>query len=521
MFVFLMVMVLAMVLGEDVPHPCGDDLFYPNPYGLTTADAGTALRFSERGLEKFCQMGFTILPKILSSFPPYSMKDPMTIAGIRFKLKDVMIRSCELNTFRLSFTPDDRYRISVGEGLLTISFDIDVTIIGMTGSLHSLISLNKLSGVVEGAMRDDPTCLYRCSPDLNDAQLSLTYESFDIDLQGLNTVGNTLAGMVKSMHSFLDGLIRDSILPLLSKSILGIVSKLISGGAVVHSPSYNAVTDSRFAEAITIRNGKTLANWPGYTYYVLLNETDNSSYLSKEFLAIPPTIPPRDLYTNKDFELAVDKTTFNSMYYAINRNSAELSIKLEITKDLLNEVLAEFNPPDNKIFDALQGATLTITTLADPVIDRMYPVTMTTSFQLHYRLKLADKVDTEGDVYEGPFQVLAFTNVDVGHRPVNPFATRLYTIPIFADIATFDRKSNVVTSPKDILQDDAFDVFLRHIVRHQLFDKFNKVMKDTTIQILNANFLEYSSIYPVFFPLEEKVVILANVTQNPIFAHQE
>ncbi|TNJ27289.1 hypothetical protein GMRT_12355 [Giardia muris] len=517
MLVFLIA--LAAVLAESTQHPCGDDNLYPNLYGLTAADAGAALRFSERGLEKFCQMGFTILPRILASFPPYTMKDPMTIAGVRFKLKNAMVRSCELNTFRLSFTPDDRFRISVDEGLLTISFDIDITIIGLTGSLHSLISLNRLSGVVEAGMQDDPLCLYRCAPNLDNALVSITYDSFNVDMQGLDAIGNTVAGMIKGMHSFLDGLIRNSLLPLISESILGLVSKMISNGAVVSSPTHRSVTDGRYAETISIRNGKTLANWPGYTYYFITNQTTGSYHLSNYYLATPPAIPPRDLYTNKDFELAVDKTAFNSMYYAINRNSAELNLELEITEQMVNEVLSEYQPSNGALFDPLKGAILRITPSADPVVDKIYPVTMTTLFQLNYRLQLADKNGGAGNVHESPFQVIAFTRIDVGHQVVNPFATRLYAVPIFTDIAALDRKSNVALS--EDVSDDAFDVLLRYIVRNQLFSQFNRVMSDTTIQILNANFLDYSSVYSVFFPTDEKVVILANVTQNPIFAYQD
>lgn len=472
------------------------------PYDVGPEDIGMGVRFSERGLEKFCQMGFTLLPMVASSLPPINISNVDIKVGT-LSITNLRIRSLEMKSFELRFLNNGMFLIDASDGLLTLSMDISAKIFAFTGTIQALFSLSGLSGHLQFALQEDSQCRYHFSPVEPLAAKSMNYQQFDMDLIGTNSFGSTLASLLTSNKNQIDAALRSSILPVFLETILNIFTTMLrTDGTAVPSLANQGITDVRYIGTIAINEKKVVANWPGYTYFY--NTTTSS--IGGEYYHKKPVIPMRNLYTNADFELVFDRHTINSLLYVLHHNDNRFAER---------DVSVPSNVTSSIVGTGVEVTKITVNTTREPEIVAFYGARAETQFWIEYSLTL-----NTSEVVSGRVQLSVQTGFKTTPRVRTLFVNHLVVSPVLMNITKITLQDSVVengTGSGTGIDDVHLLQLLQATLEKTIFPIYNEMMYEGGINLMNANFLNYESISYIFFPSEDKVVFLADVKQNPIY----
>lgn len=468
------------------------------PYDVGPEDIGMGVRFSERGLEKFCQMGFTLFPMVASSLPPFNISNVDITIGT-LTVTNLRIRSLEMNVFKLRFLNDGMFRIDASDGLLTLSMDLSAKIFGLTGTLQALFSLTGLSGFVQFLLQEDSQCRYHFSPVEPLAAKGMNFERFEMDLVGTNSLGSTLASLLGSNKNQLETSLRSSILPLFLDTILNLfVTMLRTDGTRVPAINNQGITDVRYIGTILINESKAVADWPGYTYFY--NQT--AGKVDGEFYNEKPLSPMRSLYTSADFELVLDRNTINSLLYVLHNNDnrfaeQDVSVPSDVTADVGGT--------------GVEVTKITVNTTREPEIIAFYGAMAETRFWIEYTLTL-----NTSEVVSGHAQLSVRTSFKTTQRARTLFVNHLVVSPVLLNITEITLQDSSVGSGTKVDNTHLIQL-LQATLEKTIFPLYNEMMYEGGINLMNGNFLKYDEIFHIFFPSEDKVVFIAEVNRNPIY----
>ena len=96
----LIVSVLLVLL-----YGCNDPVVSIIPPGH-----GMGVRYSERGLEKFCQKGYAIVPDIIAQMRPFEIKE-ISLGGFKIALSNVRVRTIRLTTMKMFLYENGRIKM--------------------------------------------------------------------------------------------------------------------------------------------------------------------------------------------------------------------------------------------------------------------------------------------------------------------------------------------------------------------------------------------------------------------------
>ncbi|TNJ29732.1 BPI domain containing protein [Giardia muris] len=493
----LLLCVLCGILAREL---CAGDHFFP-VQDLSMKNLGMSLRFTEHGLEKFCQMGFSIFPSIIQSLPPFNVSD-ISIATFKLSITNLRIQSFDVSKFLLRFIGDERIRVDMSDGIFMISGDLALK---SFGSLHAVFSLSNFTGSAVTKIVENSNCYYRFELYKPFDLATMGYDSFNMDLVSLGGIfGDTLVSLLNGMHSIIDNVLKGTVMPLIANTTLSLIEQMFQGDAGnITSSNRQLVTDIRLLGPILVSSGKAIANWPGYAYKFDTNVWNIDSK-ARYYENLPSSLP-KEVYTNSDVEIVIDREAFNSLYFVLHFHYDSFSLEIDLTSDLLNELL------DNPEKASFEDAKLTLTSTKPPVMSAFHAAAGRTTFEYKYSIALQNSTELSGQL---SFDLRV--GIDTDAEKLEPTVTTLAIYPVanmLTDLSAHDSSGSSVDQE-----------FLRSLLSLVIKNEFsanntttiNTLMRNTAVNIMNGNFINPDSFQAVFLPNEDKVLILGEVFQNPV-----
>ncbi|TNJ27862.1 hypothetical protein GMRT_12670 [Giardia muris] len=493
----LILLITGAILAKRL---CGIDQYYPDA-PLSIKNTSLSLRFSERGLEKFCQMGFGSLPSIISSLPSFGI-GPIDLGFGTGKVEHFQVKSFDIKEFNVSITDDGYVRVDLSKGLMTIAFDFRLKVMFLEGTVRALFQLTDVFGSLETTLIDHPECFYRYALQSPLRKGILSYEKLVMDFEGLDSLGSTIASLIQGNYQVIDGVVKNVILPAFKDVLMTLITMMFKDDYTQAPSSDNSsYTDTRHLAPIRFIERKAITMWPGYAY--VTNETPVNPELYKDFLHEPPISLPNITYTNAEFEVVIDRQAFNSMYYIVHKQDGFTLMNQEVKDTYFKEL--ESSGQDTSF---LTGATVDFKCLQSPNMTAIHAAASRTMLHYEYTIHLTNGTDLTGLV-----SFALKTTVNHSHTRIGDLLTHLH----FFLEAT--RLTNLVLSagdghPNSILLPSILDALLKEI----LVPFFNNLMTTKGVNIRNGNFINYKTLLPLYFPDDQKIVIIGDVQQNPIFA---
>ena len=105
---------------------------------------GMGVRFTRRGLEKFCQKGYEIIPDIISALPPFRIPE-ITLGSIKFTLSNVKVRAVRVATMDVYLQSDSLVKIKPRDKATHLPRQLRAAVIGISGSLNCALTLREIA----------------------------------------------------------------------------------------------------------------------------------------------------------------------------------------------------------------------------------------------------------------------------------------------------------------------------------------------------------------------------------------
>ncbi|EFO62810.1 Hypothetical protein GLP15_712 [Giardia lamblia P15] len=269
---------------------------------------GMGVRFTRRGLEKFCQKGYALIPDIISAMPSLQIPE-VTIGPLKFTLSNVKPRAVRVSTMKVYLQDNNFVKMEARDGLMQLSMRLKATITGITGTVDCIFTLKDFGADVSLRLGDDPTCPYHFG--LFNISNVMYSSGLDIDAIGLDTGGSVLANALQGMRSTLETLLKDNILQFLFDAIFNSIKQsMLNKPPIAQIGDY--LTDQRYIDGINVIDKKVVANQGGHS--MIINTADwsaRASYSSEITLPLPKAV-----YSDRDYELYFDRESVNSYLYA-------------------------------------------------------------------------------------------------------------------------------------------------------------------------------------------------------------
>ncbi|ESU43223.1 Hypothetical protein GSB_152908 [Giardia duodenalis] len=292
----LAILLLSAALTCDINTPFSDE-----------PEHGMGVRFTRRGLEKFCQKGYEIIPDIISALPPFRIPE-ITLGALKFTLSNVRPRAVRVSTMKVYFRDSNFVKMEARDGSMQLSMRLEATITGISGTVDCIFTLKNFGADISLRIGDDPDCHYHLG--LFDIS-SIAYSSgLDIDAIGLDTGGSILANAIQGMAPTLETLVKDTVLQALLNAIFSAIKQsMLNLPLVVQLDDY--FTDQRYINGINVIGGKIVANQGGFTMIAHRKEWSVRALYPNKITSPPP----KTVYTNRDYELYFDRESVNSYLY--------------------------------------------------------------------------------------------------------------------------------------------------------------------------------------------------------------
>lgn len=494
-------MIILLVVGALLAKRlCGIDQYYPEA-SLSIKNTSMSLRFSERGLEKFCQMGFGSIPGIISSLPLFGI-GPFDLGFGTGKVENFQVKSFDIKEFNVSIIDDGYVRIDLSKGLMTIAFDFRLKVLFLEGTVRALFQLTDLFGSLETTLIDHPECFYRYALQSPLRNSLLSYEKLVIDFEGLDSMGNSIAAFIQGNYQTIDDVVKNVILPAFKNVLMTLITLMFTDDYTqAPSADNSSYTDTRHLAPIRFAERKAITMWPGYAY--VTNETPVDPNLYKEFLHEPPISLPNITYTNAEFEVVIDRQAFNAMYYIVHKQDSFTLLQQPVQDAHLEELVAA-----GQDVSFLTGAIVDFKCIKSPNMTAIHAAAARTMMEYEYTIHLTNGTELTGLV---TFALKA--TVNNSHNRISDLLTHLH---FFLES---DRITDLVLSagdghPENTLIPSILEALLKGI----LLPSYNALMANKGVNVRNGNFIDYKTLLPIYYPFGDKIVIIGDVLQNPVFA---
>ncbi|EFO63682.1 Hypothetical protein GLP15_230 [Giardia lamblia P15] len=501
----LVILLLSIVLGCSTYSPFADKPSH-----------GMGVRFTRRGLEKFCQKGYAIVPDIIAAMPSFQLPE-ITVGTLKFTLSNVKPRAVRVSTMKVYLQDNNFVKMEARDGLMQLSMRLKATITGITGTVDCTFTLKDFGADMSLRLGDDPTCPYHFG--LFDTSNVVYSSGLDLDAIGLDTGGSVLANVIQGMAPALETLLKDTVLQLLLDTIFqSIKQSMLNLDLVVYADNY--LSDQRYINGINIIDKKVVADQGGFS--VIVNIPDwsiGALYPNKITSPLPKTI-----YTDRDYEFYVDRESVNSYLYAwhvaydkFRADGLTVSYSAIRGQNIpgLAEALVEAGLLGN-VNDLGIGVTLALSVHpskdAAPHISWLgaaaLPVNITGALTVAASKASSQSpvtlVSIEGNVlFSSALKLKKFT------YGFNNDQARAYAELLGAyDISVAKNNDGSMTDPVPLL-------------KYMLLDKYlplvNPILAETGVCLMNGNFIDYATVDTVYLCNEDRVLFVADIERNQYF----
>ena len=273
---------------------------------------GMGVRFTRRGLEKFCQKGYSIIPDFLRQMPPFSLPE-IAVGPLKLTLSNVDLHAVRVSTMKVYLQDNNFVKMEARDGLMQILMQLNATITGITGTVDYTFTLKDFGADISLRLGDDPTCPYHFG--LSEISNVVYSSGLDIDAIGLDTSGSFLATAIQGMGPTLETLVKDTVLQLLLDTIFkSIKQSMLNLPLVVQisNADNDYLTDQRYINGINVVDNKIVADQGGFSMIITTPDWSVRALYPNKITSPPP----KTVYTDRDYEFYVDRESVNSYLYA-------------------------------------------------------------------------------------------------------------------------------------------------------------------------------------------------------------
>ncbi|EFO61145.1 Hypothetical protein GLP15_2478 [Giardia lamblia P15] len=479
---------------------------------------GMGVRFTRRGLEKFCQKGYAIVPDIIAGMPSFQLPE-ITVGTLKFTLSNVKPRAVRVSTMKVYLQDNNFVKMEARDGLMQLSMRLKATITGITGTVDCTFTLKDFGADMSLRLGDDPTCPYHFG--LSDISNVVYSSGLDIDAIGLDTGGSVLANVIQGMAPTLETLVKDTILQFLLDTIFKSIKQSMLNLPILVQISNDYLSDQRYINGINVVDSKVVANQGGYS--MIVEPTDwsiQTVYPNKITSPLPKTV-----YTDRDYEFYVDRESVNSYLYAwhvaYDKFRADgLTVPYSAVRAQNIPGLAEALVKANMLTDVSDsGDDITLTLSVHPSKDAaphipwlgaaVLPVNVTGALTVAASKASSQSpvtlVSIEGNVlFSSALKLKKFT-YGFNNDQARAYAELLGVYDI--SIAKNNDGSMTDSAP---------------LLKYMLLDKYlplvNPILAETGVCLMNGNFIDYATVDTVYLCNEDRVLFVADIEKNQYFA---
>lgn len=476
---------------------------------------GMGVRYTERGLEKFCQKGYAIVPDIISQMNPFKIEG-ISLMGIEISLENIRVRTLRLTTMKMFLHSNGRIKMEARDGLMQLSMRITARFKTISGNIDATFSLKDFGADLSARIGDDPDCAFHFG--LFEFANQVYMSKLSLDTIGLDGMGDIIANILQTMIPTLESLLRKTILQSMLDVILQSVRKIMLGVPTM-SRKGEYRTDQRYLNGINIINRKIVADLDGYSYIVHPG-TDISA--SERYPVNISSLPPKPVYSDKDYEIYFDREAINSYLHAwqSHRNTYSLAGLSVGYRDLraakipgLAETLVEAGILASES-DVGDGVTLRLSVqlTKPPHVPWLgaagLPIYIEGIFDVTAQKDSEDKHIARLD---STALILGKFNLDTFNAGFN--SDRAYGYIVLTDL--LDLTTTKVESSYTKLDSDAL---IKYMVFTRYIPEANVALSEPGIILINGNFVDYSTAVAVYLVAEDRVLFTADIVSNPHFS---
>ena len=478
---------------------------------------GMGVRFTRRGLEKFCQKGYSIIPDVISALPAFP-EIPITVGTLQITLSNIRPRAVRVSTMKVYLQDNNFVKMEARDGLMQISMRLKATITGITGTVDCIFTLKDFGADISLRLGDDSTCPYHFG--LSEISNVVYSSGLDIDAIGLDTGGSVLATAIQGMAPALEDLMKNTVLQLLFDTIFNSIKQSMLNLPLVVQIDDDYLTDQRYINGINVVDNKIVADQGGFSMIVAVPDWSVRALYPNKITSPPP----KTVYTDRDYEFYVDRESVNSYLYAwhvaYDKFKADgLTVPYSTIRGQNIPGLAEALVKAgllSSVNDLGLGVTLTLS--VSPSKDTAphipwigaaaLPVNLTGALVVTAS-KSSDQTpvtlaNLEGDVlFSSALKLRKFT------YGFNNDQVRAYVELLGVhDIAT-KKHSEGMDDPVPLLKRLLLDKYLPLV---------NPILAETGVALMNGNFIDYATIDTVYLCSEDRVLFVADIEKNRYFS---
>lgn len=480
---------------------------------------GMGVRFTQRGLEKFCQRGYAIVPDILAGMRPINM-DEISIGFLKVTISNLKPRAVRISSMNVYLQDDNFVKMEVRNGLMQLSMRLKATISGITGTVDCVFTLKDFGGDISLRIGDDPDCPYHFG--LFNISNVVRSSGLAIDAVPLNEGGSFLANALLGMTPTLNVLIKGTVLQTLVNTIFRAIKQAMLDLELVvwfHDKMYEYVTDQRYIDGINIIDKKIVADQGGMSMIMNPDLTIKHFYPNK---IVSPS--PKTVYTDRDYEFYVDREAINSALYAWHMKyksftKSDLSIPYTAIRSQNIAGLAEALVAArvlNDVNDLGADVTLTVSALVDdaaPHVPWIGAAALLVNITGQFKITASKAsmsaptalVDVEGSVlFSAALQLRKFV-YGFANDQVRAHLELLSVHDLIISKENSEAASNLHFPLKSLIQ----KLYLPYA---------NIVLGHPGVFLMNGNFIDYNTISAIYLCAEDRVLFVADIEKNMYFS---
>lgn len=479
---------------------------------------GMGVRFTRRGLEKFCQRGYAIIPDILAGMPPITI-DEIPIGPLKVTISNLKPRAVRVSTMNVYFRNNSFVQMEVSDGLMQLSTRLKADVPGIHGSVDCIFTLKGFGGTISLKVGDDPDCPYHFG--LFNISSVVKSSGLDIDAIPLDGGGALLANAIQGIAPLVNRVIKETVLQTLLNSIFkAIKQSMLELELVVwyNNTMYEYVTDQRYINGINIIDNKVVANQGGLSMVMGPDLSIQHFYANRI-----TSSPPKTIYTDRDYEFYVDREAINSALYAWhmkyrNFTKEDLSIPyatirpqniLGLAEALVEaNILKSANDPGN-------GVTLTLSVHVDeaaPHIPWIGAAAMQTNVTGRFVITASSAsinapvalMDVEANAL---FSATARLKKYVYGFANDQVRAHLALLEMY-DLVICKENSRGASSLRPSLET---------LIKKLYVPYANAVLEHPGVFLMNGNFIDYKTVSAICLANEDRVLFVADIEKNPYF----
>ncbi|ESU38649.1 Hypothetical protein DHA2_150698 [Giardia duodenalis] len=477
---------------------------------------GMGVRFTQRGLEKFCQKGYALIPDIISAMPSLQVPE-VTVGPLKFTLSNVKPRAVRVSTMKVYLQDNNFVKMEARDGLMQISMRLKATITGITGTVDCIFTLKDFGADISLRLGDDPTCPYHFG--LSEISNVVYSSRFDIDAIGLDTGGSVLATAIQGMAPALEDLMKNTVLQSLLDTIFNSVKQsMLNLLTVVQIDDY--LTDQRYINGINVVDNKIVADQGGFSMIITTPDWSVRALYPNKITSPPP----KTVYTDRDYELYFDRESVNSYLYAWHVGYNKLNVDgLTVPYSTIRaqnipglaEALVKAGLLSS-VNDLGLGVTLTLS--VSPSKDTAPHIPWIGAAALPVNLTGALVVTaSKASTSASKLLVSAEGNVlFVSALKLRKFVYGFGLDQVYAHIEFLDVYEIAIIKNNVSMHD--FIPLLKFLLLNKYLPFANPILTETGIWRMNGNFISYDAISTIYLYNEDRVLFATDVEKNQYFA---